>query len=45
MPLANVSLVDIGHKLAYNMGWNYYRYGGRGRLWGRRPHAIFTPTR
>jgi hypothetical protein len=25
-PLANLS-VDLGHKLAYNMGWNYYQYG------------------
>jgi len=25
-PVANVS-VDIGHKLAYNMGWDYYQYG------------------
>jgi hypothetical protein len=25
-PVANLS-VDIGHKLAYNMGWNYYQYG------------------
>jgi hypothetical protein len=25
-PLANLS-VDIGRKLAYNMGWNYYQYG------------------
>ena len=24
-PLANLS-VDIGHKLAWNMGWNYYQY-------------------
>jgi hypothetical protein len=24
-PIANLS-VDIGHKLAYNMGWNYYQY-------------------
>ncbi len=24
-PVANLS-VDIGHKLAYNMGWNYYQY-------------------
>jgi hypothetical protein len=24
-PVANVS-VDLGHKLAYNMGWNYYQY-------------------
>ena len=24
-PLANLS-VDLGHKLAYNMGWNYYQY-------------------
>jgi hypothetical protein len=25
-PVANLT-VDIGHKLAYNMGWNYYQYG------------------
>jgi hypothetical protein len=25
-PVANLS-VDIGHKLTYNMGWNYYQYG------------------
>jgi hypothetical protein len=25
-PVANLS-VDLGHKLAYNMGWNYYQYG------------------
>jgi hypothetical protein len=25
-PVANLS-VDIGHKLFYNMGWNYYQYG------------------
>jgi hypothetical protein len=25
-PVGNLS-VDIGHKLAYNMGWNYYQYG------------------
>ena len=25
-PVANVS-VDLGHKWAYNMGWNYYQYG------------------
>jgi hypothetical protein len=25
-PVANLS-VDISHKLAYNMGWNYYQYG------------------
>lgn len=25
-PVANLS-IDIGHKLAYNMGWNYYQYG------------------
>jgi hypothetical protein len=25
-PVANLS-VDIGHKLAFNMGWNYYQYG------------------
>src|ERR1022692_2742816 len=25
-PVANLS-VDIGHKWAYNMGWNYYQYG------------------
>jgi hypothetical protein len=25
-PVANLS-VDIGHKPAYNMGWNYYQYG------------------
>jgi hypothetical protein len=25
-PVANLS-VDIGHRLAYNMGWNYYQYG------------------
>ena len=25
-PIANLS-VDIGHKLAFNMGWNYYQYG------------------
>jgi hypothetical protein len=24
-PVANLS-VDIGHKLSYNMGWNYYQY-------------------
>ena len=24
-PVANLS-VDIGHRLAYNMGWNYYQY-------------------
>jgi hypothetical protein len=24
-PAANLSL-DLGHKLAYNMGWNYYQY-------------------
>ncbi len=24
-PVANLS-VDIGHKFAYNMGWNYYQY-------------------
>ncbi|MGA9557890.1 MAG: hypothetical protein WA800_16650 [Terriglobales bacterium] len=24
-PVANLS-VDLGHKLAYNMGWNYYQY-------------------
>jgi hypothetical protein len=25
-PVANIS-VDLGHKWAYNMGWNYYQYG------------------
>jgi hypothetical protein len=25
-PVANLS-IDIGHKLAYNTGWNYYQYG------------------
>ena len=25
-PVANLS-VDIGHKLAFNTGWNYYQYG------------------
>jgi hypothetical protein len=25
-PVANLT-VDIGHKLAYEMGWNYYQYG------------------
>jgi hypothetical protein len=25
-PVANMS-VDLGHKWAYNMGWNYYQYG------------------
>ncbi len=25
-PVANLS-VDIAHKLAFNMGWNYYQYG------------------
>src|ERR1700723_97023 len=25
-PVANLS-VDIGHSLAFNMGWNYYQYG------------------
>jgi len=25
-PVANLS-VDIGHKLAFKMGWNYYQYG------------------
>jgi hypothetical protein len=25
-PVANLS-VDIGHKWAFNMGWNYYQYG------------------
>jgi hypothetical protein len=25
-PVANLS-VDLGHKLAFNMGWNYYQYG------------------
>jgi len=25
-PVANIS-VDIGHRLAWNMGWNYYQYG------------------
>jgi hypothetical protein len=25
-PVANLS-VDIGHKMTYNMGWNYYQYG------------------
>jgi hypothetical protein len=25
-PVANLS-VDLGHKLAWNMGWNYYQYG------------------
>jgi hypothetical protein len=25
-PVANLS-VDIGHNLAFNMGWNYYQYG------------------
>jgi hypothetical protein len=25
-PVANLS-VDLGHRLAYNMGWNYYQYG------------------
>jgi hypothetical protein len=25
-PVANLS-VDLGHKWAYNMGWNYYQYG------------------
>ncbi len=24
-PVANLS-VDLGHKLAWNMGWNYYQY-------------------
>jgi hypothetical protein len=26
LPVANLS-VDIGHRLAFNMGWNYYQYG------------------
>ena len=25
-PVAHLS-VDVGHKLAFNMGWNYYQYG------------------
>ncbi len=25
-PVANLS-VDLGHRLAWNMGWNYYQYG------------------
>jgi hypothetical protein len=25
-PVANLS-IDIGHKLAYNTGWNYHQYG------------------
>jgi hypothetical protein len=25
-PVANLS-VDLGHKLAWNMSWNYYQYG------------------
>jgi hypothetical protein len=25
-PVANLS-IDLGHRLAYNMGWNYYQYG------------------
>ncbi len=25
-PVANLS-VDLGHKMTYNMGWNYYQYG------------------
>jgi hypothetical protein len=25
-PVANLT-VDLGHKLAYNLGWNYYQYG------------------
>jgi hypothetical protein len=25
-PVANLS-VDLGHRLAFNMGWNYYQYG------------------
>jgi len=25
-PVANLS-VDIGHRMTYNMGWNYYQYG------------------
>jgi hypothetical protein len=22
----NFNSVDLGHRLAYNMGWNYYQY-------------------
>ena len=41
-PVANLS-VTLGHKWAYNMGWNYYQYG-EGSFVGP-TSAIFTPTR
>jgi hypothetical protein len=47
-PVASLS-VDLGHKLAWNTGWNYYQYiiisTTRARLSGLRRRDIFTLTR
>jgi hypothetical protein len=35
-PVANI-VVDIGHNLAWNMGWNYYQYA-------KGPDSFVGPT-
>jgi len=42
-PVANVS-VDIGHKWAYNMGWNYYQYGEGSFVGPTAPRYFHTNT-
>jgi hypothetical protein len=42
-PVADLS-VNLSHKLAYNMGWNYYQYGEGSFVGPTRP-AISTLTR
>ena len=41
-PVGSLS-VDLGHKLAWNTGWNYYQYN-EGSFVGPRRRAIFTQT-
>jgi hypothetical protein len=42
-PVANLS-VDIGHKLAFNMGWNYYQYGEGSFVGPTAPRYFHTNT-
>jgi hypothetical protein len=42
-PVANVS-VDIGHRWAYNMGWNYYQYGEGSFVGPTAPRYFHTNT-
>jgi hypothetical protein len=42
-PLANLS-VDLGHKLAFNMGWNYYQYGEGSFVGPTAPRYFHTNT-